>query len=452
MCVSIRTDVGFLTVQEVSDGVIFDGSCDSSKPPVWILHLDQGLDHRLTRLLLAVFRYSLPPGCVRVLSSNKQAQRRGLLLEASHQYTCQGPRERKILAQRLNSTQCCSITRHLCTEDILYPRQFEYHPVLHDRMVFGTLEGKVVLMDHVQGKMLASTRMRSEVHPILALSWMKSDPRMFVVGAANGSVIMLNSQMMVEEPSHSIVYEYPPFGDLTSLNINSTDDFFLTSGYSEDVSLYDLRNGSKLRHLPKLHEQHINVLKFSNYSPHIFATSSFDKTTKMWDLRESCDRPIWSRSSRSGVLMVAFSDDDRYLVSSAIDNEVRQYSFQGDELLEFQVQPTGSDHNYTRSYFMNCSDYVVSGSCQEDVVRVMSTCDGKLLTEVLMENFSPFPQLCVYVQSLRGDPHRPFHFGSLVAYNSRYLVSYNLVTVNMLGEVDPDRDHGPPSFGGEWHP
>ena len=78
-------------------------------------------------------------------------------------------------------------------------------------------------------------------------------------------------------------------------------------------------------------------------------------------LRAFPQRPIWSRSSRSGVLMVAFSDDDRYLVSSAIDNEVRQYSFQGDELLEFQVQPTGSDHNYTRSYFMNCSDYVVSG-------------------------------------------------------------------------------------------
>ena len=40
------------------------------------------------------------------------------------------------------------------------------------------------------------------------------------------------------------VYEYEPFAHLTSVHINSCDDSFLVSGYSNDIALYDLKSGT----------------------------------------------------------------------------------------------------------------------------------------------------------------------------------------------------------------
>ena len=42
-----------------------------------------------------------------------------------------------------------------------------------------------------------------------------------------------------------------------------------------------------------IHQQHINITRFSNHSPHIFATSSFDKCVKMWDVRTHCRAPTY---------------------------------------------------------------------------------------------------------------------------------------------------------------
>ena len=44
---------------------------------------------------------------------------------------------------------------------------------------------------------------------------------------------------------------------------------------------------------PGIHQQHINITRFANHSPHIFATSSFDKCVKMWDVRTSCLAPTY---------------------------------------------------------------------------------------------------------------------------------------------------------------
>jgi WD40 repeat protein len=38
--------------------------------------------------------------------------------------------------------------------------------------------------------------------------------------------------------------------------------------------------------LANMHTQHINVIKFSGSNPNLFATSSFDRSIKLWDLRQ----------------------------------------------------------------------------------------------------------------------------------------------------------------------
>eukprot|EP00300_Choanocystis_sp_HF-7_P017250 c19672_g1_i5.p1 GENE.c19672_g1_i5~~c19672_g1_i5.p1 ORF type:complete len:131 (+),score=21.09 c19672_g1_i5:315-707(+) len=110
-------------------------------------------------------------------------------------------------------------------------------------------------------------------------------------------------------------------------------------GYSRSVNVYDLNRGDRSETFENIHTEHINVVKFSNHSPHLFATCSFDKSVKLWDLRlghvsfryyfrflqTGVQKPIFTRWSAHGNVTVCFSDDDQNLLVSAIDNEVSQF-------------------------------------------------------------------------------------------------------------------------------
>lgn len=69
----------------------------------------------------------------------------------------------------------------------------------------------------------------------------------------------------------------------------------------------------------------------------------------MWDLRMPALHPLYTTQSRQGNVMCCFSPDDQYILSSAVDNEVRQHLVSDGRLhLAFDLAPTGSTHNYTR--------------------------------------------------------------------------------------------------------
>lgn len=118
------------------------------------------------------------------------------------------------------------------------------------------------------------------------------------------------------------VVTFDEFDQLTSVHVNSTDELFLASGYSRNVALYDIITGKRLQVFTDMHNEHINVVKFANHSPSMFATSSFDQDVKMWDLRQKPIRACYTATSSRGNVMVCFSPDDHYLLASAVDNEV----------------------------------------------------------------------------------------------------------------------------------
>ncbi|CAI5465242.1 unnamed protein product [Closterium sp. Yama58-4] len=248
---------------------------------------------------------------------------------------------------------------------------------------------------------------------------------------------------------HPAIHTYDEFEQLTSVHVNCTDDLFLASGYSNHVGLYDVHTGRRLQTLHNLHGEHINVLKFAHHSPHVFATSSFDRHVKLWDARQRISssssgggfgglfaqgresvRPIYSVRSDRGNVMVCFSPDDQFLLSSAVDNEVRQHvAVDGRLQQRFEIAALGSAHNYTRSYYMNGRDYIVSGSCEENVVRICCAKTGRRLRDIPLEGKGGKSSL--YVQSLRGDPFRDFHLSVLVAYSQPNSPS-DIVKVNLV--------------------
>ena len=163
--------------------------------------------------------------------------------------------------------------------------------------------------------------------------------------------------------------------------IAGDDSRVLASGYSKDVRVYDMATASLVRTFADIHSEHINISRFTHHSPTIFATSSFDKTVKVWDTRLPGRRPIYTCEGEGGHVMLCFSPDDLYILCSGVDNEVRQHcAVDGRLHMRLPMPRTGRADNYTRAYYMGPHHgTVVSGSSEEKVVRLHCAHTGRLV-------------------------------------------------------------------------
>jgi WD40 repeat protein len=284
-------------------------------------------------------------------------------------------------------------------------RQFEYNPHYPELMVCGTLRGEVVVVDHTKNKVLAADLAMTEDFrdSILGLCWLhRTDHNMFVTGTSKGILKLCkiwtsssgsSSTTSSSSYSSNISNEaysirssaYKKFEDLTSVHVNCSDDRLLVSGYSNNAEVYDLESKQIVRTYKDIHKDHINISRFANLSPHVFGTSSFDKTVKVWDLRDNSKKPIYTCRSDAGHVMLCFSPDDLYLLTSAIDNEVRQYlTVDGKLQANLKIPQTGHPENYTRAYYMNNGDHIISGSSEEQTIRIHCAHTGSLIHSAQM--------------------------------------------------------------------
>ncbi|KAM3250428.1 putative protein isoform X1 [Capsicum chacoense] len=370
---------------------------------------------------------------------------------------------RSLCAAKLGSSATPSLHKmsNICSDvkegsEILRPRQFEYHPTNPSLMAFGTLDGEVVVVNHDAGNIFSYTPLFGVTNSILGLCWLNKNPSKLLAGSDSGSLRLydINDTLQKAESgcSSSSPVVFDKFDQLTSLHVNSTDDQFLTSGYSKKVAIYDTCSGKRLHLFTDMHQEPINVAKFAHHSPDLLVTSSFDRDVKLWDLRQTPNQPCYTASSSRGNVMVCFSPDDLYLLVSAVDNEVKQLlSVDGRQQTDFGIASTGSAHNYTRSYYMNGRDYVISGSSDESIVRICCAQTGRRLRDYYLEDHvleSP-----ILVQSLRSDPFRHFHMAVLASYvrpsSRRDIIKVNLLESGQYGDEDSKREDFSSSYGHE---
>ncbi len=157
--------------------------------------------------------------------------------------------------------------------------------------------------------------------------------------------------------------------------------------------MYDLATAQVVHEFKNIHGNFINISRFSNLSPNVFSTSSFDATVKTWDLRMRSNTsdsepvppqlPIYATKCDTGVVMINFSKDDTFLLASCVDNEINQYHFlDGRQHASCSIPRTGSVNNYTRAYYTTSGNHIVTGSCEEKDVKILSTETGEVLSAV----------------------------------------------------------------------
>lgn len=162
-------------------------------------------------------------------------------------------------------------------------RQFEFHPQRADTVLAGRKDGVVAVINHEQDSTTHTLEVDS--YPILGLSWLHTNPQWAVCGVSqSGTTCLVNYDE--RRPGHMESVRLEPFAHLSSLSVNCTDEYFMTSGFCVDLGLYDLVTGRRLNTFQGMHQNFINILRFSHRSPHLFATASFDHSCKVWDLRQ----------------------------------------------------------------------------------------------------------------------------------------------------------------------
>jgi Tol biopolymer transport system component/energy-coupling factor transporter ATP-binding protein EcfA2 len=107
---------------------------------------------------------------------------------------------------------------------------------------------------------------------------------------------------------------------ILAIAINSTGSRIAFVDMNGSLRLLDARSNSVVRTIPA-HSVRIMDVKFSPDDRQI-ATSSMDKTVKIWDVTNFNNLPIIIDKHKTWVLAVAFSPDGKYLVSSSDDGDI----------------------------------------------------------------------------------------------------------------------------------
>jgi WD40 repeat protein len=162
----------------------------------------------------------------------------------------------------------------------------------------------------------------------------------------------------------------------------------MVSGFSRDVALYDAYTGRKMSDLKDIHANFINIIRFSNYSPNLFATSSFDCTCKLWDLRTTKQvgavaKPVSVYTTPTLNVMCCFSPLDENLLVSGLDSNVVQLSIRkglvpnlpSDQLTK-SIPSRNSNTNYRRSVYLADGDSFITSGTDENFMRVIDARTG----------------------------------------------------------------------------
>lgn len=119
---------------------------------------------------------------------------------------------------------------------------------------------------------------------------------------------------------------------ILSLTYSYDGKFLAIGDESGNIKVWDAIKNVPFAN-PSGHRARINDLKF-DYQNKVLASASFDGSVRLWDLEHLNESPIVLRDHNSWVWSVAFSPDGSRIVTGCVDNLIRSYPTNIDEMAE----------------------------------------------------------------------------------------------------------------------
>jgi len=324
-------------------------------------------------------------------------------------------------------------------------RQFEFHPEQPDVLLIGDKDGCAKILVQGPEETLSGPATQVDSCALLALSWLRRADVAVCGAACSGTIQFLRyfpdsrSSGPALANAGSAKEKFPK---LSSLSVNCSDNFLLASGISSSISIFDIETGNLFCRGSGVHEHFINISRFSNTSPHVFATASFDHSCKIWDLRRPLRNPVKTLQTEGHNVMCTFSPDDRYFLASGVDTRMTQFEVATWESRSMPLRKAIHQGRYRRSAYLANSKFIVTGSTEESHVHLLSVTGRKLECvdfeqrlealaaprrshqdlirgTVVLDDREPLDRSAspsrAYVQSIRAHPVIPNRVGVLMA-------------------------------------
>ncbi|KAF4655008.1 hypothetical protein FOL47_009638 [Perkinsus chesapeaki] len=119
-------------------------------------------------------------------------------------------------------------------------RQFEFHPTYDNIILTGHRSGHISIINSDIDECISSIKVDDS--PILGLAWLNHTPNTAIYGASpsgNVGYIKYDKSLITAQRTST-------FKHLSSISINSTDDYFMTSGFVPTVALFDLTTDDRI--------------------------------------------------------------------------------------------------------------------------------------------------------------------------------------------------------------
>ncbi|KAI4672163.1 uncharacterized protein J4E78_000663 [Alternaria triticimaculans] len=177
-----------------------------------------------------------------------------------------------------------------------------------------------------------------------------------------------------------LVNKYTAHGyEVLSIDVNSANDKFVSTGGDKTVFLWDVQTAQTIRRWTG-HAGRVNRGVFGGESDSIIATGSFDGTVRIWDTKSNAYKPIMTLSdAKDSISDVAIHDAD--IIAASVDGRVRSYDIR---MGTCQVDVVGP----------SCTSLAVSKKGTEllvgsldSTVRLMDRTNGELLKTYKDDSF-----------------------------------------------------------------
>ncbi|ELP85018.1 hypothetical protein EIN_079400 [Entamoeba invadens IP1] len=183
----------------------------------------------------------------------------------------------------------------------------------------------------------------------------QSTSKMLVRGGRDGSLSIYN--LDVQKSPMKTLHDLE---NINSLCINVDSSNIVTSGYLNNIFVFDFTTGCLHRVIGGGHSDDVNGVSTSWVDPNLFSSASDDHMSKIWDLRTNCQNSVFNYEGETALYGATFAKDNMSLIISGVDNYVADVDIRTGKSVAMKLEKSWCTKNKTCAINTQDGEYIVS--------------------------------------------------------------------------------------------